>query len=69
MRFAGDDLTKALQVKGTTDGSLIAGRPANMPSYIYESMQRQIGPHKGYGKFMPEDAKNVQGWGQGLYRI
>ena len=68
MRFAGEDnLEKPLQVKGTTNGSLIAGRPSNMPAFIYESIQRQYG--RGSGGYTIEDKKNVLDWNQGRFRI
>ena len=35
------------------------GRPANMPSYVYESIQRQ---YKGGKDYTIEDKKNVINW-------
>mgnify|MGYP003147526355 CR=1 FL=1 len=35
------------------------GKPANMPSYIYESIQRQ---YKGGKDYTIEDKKNVINW-------
>ena len=62
MRFANPNF-----LKESKDGSLIAGRPANMPEFIYESIQRQYG--RGSGGFTPEDAKNVIIWNQGRIRV
>ena len=56
MRFANPNF-----LKGSKDGSLIAGRPANMPEFIYESIQRQYG-NKKYGDYTIEDKKNVINW-------
>ena len=35
------------------------GRPANMPSYVYDSIQRQ---YKGGKDYTIEDKKNVINW-------
>ena len=35
-------------------------KPANMPSYVYESIQRQYG--RGSGGYTIEDKKNVINW-------
>ena len=46
---------------GLPQEQLMAGRPNNMPEYIYESMQRQYG-NKKYGDYTIEDKKNVINW-------
>ena len=38
------------------------GQPSNMPDHIFESIQRQYGPGKGFGKYTIEDKKNVINW-------
>jgi hypothetical protein len=40
----------------------VANKPANMPAHVYESIQRQYGPGRGYGKYTIEDKKNVINW-------
>ena len=47
--------------QGKPQDQLMAGRPSNMPEYIYESIQRQYG-NKKYGDYTIEDKKNVINW-------
>ena len=49
---------------GDTPGVEIAGTPA-IPSYVRDSIMRQYGK-PGYGKFTPEDQKNIIQWQQKL---
>tara|TARA_R100000458_G_C8204749_1_gene194166 strand:- start:47 stop:574 length:528 start_codon:yes stop_codon:yes gene_type:complete len=49
------------KAEGGQKDELIAGRPANMPEYIYESIQRQYG-NKKYGPYTIEDKINVINW-------
>ena len=47
--------------QGLPQEQLMANRPAGMPQYIYESIQRQYG-NKQYGNYTIEDKKNVINW-------
>jgi hypothetical protein len=45
------------------------GQQKNMPDYVYESLQRQMGPGYGFGDYKTEDMKNVINWNAGRLRI
>ena len=45
------------------------GQQSNMPDYVYESLQRQMGPGYGFGDYKTEDMKNVINWNAGRLRI
>ena len=45
------------------------GQQKNMPDYVYESLQRQMGPGYGFGDYKTEDMKNVINWNAGRLRV
>ena len=57
----GPQLFPLSQEQGGPQDQLMAGKPANMPQYIFESIQRQYG-NKKYGEYTIEDKKNVINW-------
>lgn len=57
----GPQLFPLSQGQGGPQDQLMAGKPANMPQYIFESIQRQYG-NKKYGEYTIEDKKNVINW-------
>ena len=57
----GPQLPDFVQNTGGPQDQLMANRPANMPEYIFESIQRQYGNPK-YGDYTIEDKKNVINW-------
>ena len=72
----GTDLFDRVQAptegKQFLDNYMVAGsygQQQNMPDYVYESLQRQMGPGYGFGDYKTEDMKNVINWNAGRLRI
>ena len=67
-----DRVEAATEGKQFLDNYMVAGsygQQQNMPDYVYESLQRQMGPGYGFGDYKTEDMKNVINWNAGRLRV